>query len=84
MADKAVIIFKVDGSTDIDSIGFNKQTKTLGVKFREQLRRGRMRPPQIYLFPDQTWELFREFCAAPSKGKFFAAHIKGTKFEKVT
>lgn len=82
MAGQRVLIKHVE-STDIDSIGYNRDTKTLGVKFKEKVRHGQIVPPTIYLFPDVGWETFREFCASPSAGQFFARHIKGMKFKKV-
>lgn len=58
-------------SSQIHSIGYDPKSKMLVVNFK---RGG------IYQYSDVPQEVFDQFMAAPSKGKFLGAEIKG-KFE---
>ncbi len=55
-------------SSQIRSIGYDPATETLEVEFK-----GR-EVWQYYHFPEEMW---REFEASPSKGKYFAQYIRG-------
>ena len=55
-------------SSTIKAIGYDKERNILGVQF---ISGG------IYSFEDVEPEIFEEFKIAESKGKFFAAKIKG-------
>lgn len=57
-------------SSQIHAHGFHEATGTLALQFKNKSGLGSM-----YHYPC-TPELYKEFCAAPSKGKFFGARIK--------
>jgi hypothetical protein len=54
-------------STHIRGVGYDPRTSTLAVQFREG---------GIYHYHATPPQLYEEFLAAPSKGKFFKAAIK--------
>lgn len=62
-------------SSNIAKLVYNSETQTLEVTFKNET---------IYLYfkvPEEIWDTFKH---AESKGKFFAAHIKGVfEFEKI-
>ena len=54
-------------SSNIVSAGYDAQTETLEIEFKNEV------VWQYTHFPEQMW---MEFISAPSKGKYFAMHIK--------
>ena len=56
-------------SATIESVGFDNATRMLAVKFKGN-------PPKVHTYHGVTLELYRQFLAAPSKGKFFHAKVK--------
>ena len=54
-------------SSHIKSLGFDPRTNTMAVQFREG---------GIYHYHATPPQLYEEFLAAPSKGKFFRSAIK--------
>ena len=62
-------------SSNLDSIGYSEDTKTLEVKF---IKSG------VYQYSDVPKEVYDNFIASESKGKFFFKNIRGVyKFVKV-
>jgi hypothetical protein len=62
-------------SEAISSLGYHRKTQILEIRFRSG---------EIYRYRPVTPGLFGEFCAAPSKGKFFQTKIRGRyRFWKV-
>jgi KTSC domain-containing protein len=59
-------------SRNIISVGWDKETETLEVEFKSG----------VYQYPCDS-DLYNQFLCAPSKGKFFAEHIKSLPFKKV-
>ncbi len=66
---------KSAASSNISSVGFNKDTKTLEVEFYSG---------GIYQYSDVPETVYSKFIRAESVGKFFHIHIKKVyKFKKV-
>ena len=59
-------------SSQIEAVGFDNNTRVLAVKFKGKT-------PIVYLYDGVTLELYRQFLAAPSKGKFLAQQVR-TKY----
>jgi hypothetical protein len=67
---------QVTGSSNVESIGFDPETKVLEVKFKD--------PSGTYRYEGVTPEKYQALMAAPSKGKHIHANIKGShKHSKV-
>lgn len=62
-------------SNQVKAVGYDDATQTLAVTFT----RG---AGAIYHYPNVAREVYEEFIAAESIGKFFGAHIQGLAFEK--
>ncbi len=72
---KGVGSLKSVQSSNIDAIGYNRRRTTLYVRF---LNGG------LYGYFGVSKDVFDEFLAAESKGKFLHAHIKSTyEYEKI-
>ena len=68
---QGIPMFPTQNSSQIVSIGYNANTRTLRIEFKNK---------SYYDYSDVPPELFQQLMASPSKGKFFHATIKG-KFE---
>jgi hypothetical protein len=69
-----VILHQVDDrSSIIVALGFNKETKTLGVAFKNKY---------IYLYPNRTLAEYKRLLKAESIGSAFSA-LKLTKYERI-
>jgi len=58
-------------SSQIHAIGYDEPTKTLRIQFKAKAK-----PGSVYDYANVPPELFAEFLAAESKGKFFGARVK--------
>jgi hypothetical protein len=56
----------------IESVGYDNSTRQLAVKFKSKPGK----PSSVHIYHGTTLELYRQFLAAPSKGKFFHAKVK--------
>jgi len=62
-------------SSNISSIGFDEDSNTLEVEFRSGA---------IYQYFDVPLAVYQDFLDSPSKGQYYAQHIKGYyRFVKV-
>lgn len=67
---------KIEGSSQVASVGYDEPSKTLAVKFHSG---------GVYHYHDVPPEKHQEFLKAPSAGKFLGAHIKPAhKFTKIS
>jgi hypothetical protein len=71
----AVILFQPCDSSQIAAWGYDAEAKVLGIQFHAS--RGGGAEPSVYHYADVPLEVADAFAAAPSKGKFFGASIKG-------
>jgi hypothetical protein len=62
-------------SGQIRAVGYDAETKTLAVTFVHGIG-------SIYQYPGVEPQVFADFMAAESKGKFFGAHVKHLPFKK--
>lgn len=62
-------------SNQVAAIGYDEASGTMAVTFT----RG---PGHVYHYPNVSAELYQQFMAAESKGKFFGVNIKNLPFEK--
>lgn len=68
-----ITMYQIQNSSNIKAIGYVHETSTLFVEFLP----GKQNHTRTYGFQNVPVELFDEFYHAESKGKFFAAKIKG-------
>jgi hypothetical protein len=67
--------FSTDKSSNIKSVGYEGDTKTLMVEFKNGSK---------YVYEDVPVELFEAFGKADSAGKFFFANVRGKyKFSRM-
>jgi hypothetical protein len=62
-------------SHQVAAVGYDAERKTLAVTFT----RGN---GAIYHYPNVEPQLFADFIAAESKGRFFGSHVKHLRFHK--
>ena len=66
-------------SSNIHSVGYDLDTRTMRVRFRDRTdRHGAVKPGGIYEHQDVPQEAFDAFMAAESKGAHYAQHIRRT------
>lgn len=56
-------------SSNVESVGYDSETKTLGVKFKNN--------PKVYEYPGVPADTHAALMAAESVGSYFARNIKG-------
>lgn len=67
-------------STQIHSIGFDPETKTLGIRFwGKETKHGDRLPGTLYHYTNFMPEQFKLFSECESKGTYFGANIRGNK-----
>lgn len=63
-------------SSQIHAHGFDPATGTLALQFKRKGENDERVGGAVYHYRGCTQELYDEFCAAESKGKFFGSRIK--------
>ena len=62
-------------SSRIAAHGYDQATNTLALQFKKKGDNGEQVPGAVYQYANVEPELYRDLCAAESKGKFFGEHI---------